>query len=226
MKKIKLSRPIVYALVAAVVAVAYVFLTEETAQRARKKLPPRAVAQQAMPAGFLKEDFEAKFEPVDEEPKAAFQPLIVSDQGTSRTDTIPSEFPSSLTGGDPNWMYTGMAEIDGRAVGLLENQSTGEGAFVRIAELWKQAEILQIEPMNITVRGTNGKVYVLAVREVGQTQSRSSTAVQGSSEPVMPNLRGPIGGVEVIPTPSGRQPNGRGQNIAGNERSETLDAND
>ncbi|MEJ5171486.1 MAG: hypothetical protein WHU10_10900, partial [Fimbriimonadales bacterium] len=124
--------------------------------------------------------------------------------------------PASLTGGDPNWMYRGMAEIDSVPMALVENAKTGEGVFLRHGELWNGSRVVAITPESLTLAGPDGLQRTVDV--AGDEAAPAIPAATGASEvrPVTldPTLRGPIGpGLGIQPdgtAPS--QPGRRGRN--------------
>lgn len=193
--KPRLSRPILYGLLLTVLAAAYLMLDEQTPRRGAPRRNSATAKKLNLPEGFLEADLAAKFDPVEAEIKNSFQPLVISSKGSS-VALRPDSVPSVLTGGDPNWIYTGMAEVDGIAVGLLENKSTGEGSFVKESEIWKLASIVSISPTALSLRGQTGKIYTLSILD----QSGTSLPASGGYMPVTPDLRGPIGPVAVEPS--------------------------
>lgn len=206
MSNFKLSRPTIYILLGAVVLSAYVFLSEETVRRGAPKRSSSATAKLNLPDGFLEEDFKTKFTPLNDSPKNSFEPIVArTRQGGAESSVSPDAVPTILTGGEANWVFTGMAEIDGVPVGLLENKATLEGVFLKQSESWKQATVSVISPNALTLVGKNGKQYVL--RTIESEMSNYQAEATGLA-PVSPQLRGPIGqgGVQVTPQANTNDP--------------------
>lgn len=198
MRKLKLSRPVIYTLVLAVCAGAWLLTSEEVI--ARKGAPKRktTASKLNLPTGFTKEDLDARFNSVNDAPKDAFQPIVAKSTSGSERTAASDQVPSILTGGDPNWVFTGMAEIDGVATGLLENRSTGEGVFLRPMEGWRRATVQSISASTLVLRGESGKDYFLKIPDPFAAGANAPVADRGF-EPVNPPIRGPIGNLSVEP---------------------------
>lgn len=204
--KLKVSRPIVYVLLLGVVAYGVVLYTEEPTGRKPTRRTAISNAAANLPEGFTEEDLNAKFEQVNDSPRDAFKPLVARRAAGSDVSLSPDAIPSVLTGGDPNWVYTGMAEVDGIPTALVENKATGEGVFLKQAENWKQATVGAIAPFSLTLVGRNGKSFTMRIIDPEVVEPSASMA------PVQPSLRGPIGNesVNVSPNPSAQRPRGQG----------------
>lgn len=201
----KVSRPTIYILVAAIAVAAWFLTSEDQAQRARSAQKRPASKTSTLPVGFTQEDLDAQFEPSKEPIKDAFRPLVERRRGGSETALAPNAVPSILTGGDPNWIYTGMAEVDGVSTGLLENKATGEADFVQHSQAWKDSNVSAISPFSIQLKGKNGKTYTMFIAD--ETSNRTMMAQNGFS-PLNPPLRGGIGaGLEVTPERPNRRSN-------------------
>lgn len=214
----KISRPTMYIVLAAVAIGAYVLTSEETMGAGRKAKRAAKDSVRPLPEGFTKDDLAARFDRVNDPVRDAFVPVIVR-SGGSDTASSPDAVPSALTGGDPNWVFTGMAEIDGVPMALIENRATGEGDFLKQSDSWKLATVEAISPMSLTLSGRDGRTYTLTI---SQADERHSLMAQGFS-PVSPELRGTIGnGLEVTPE---RRPGGRSGGVASvpNSNVETRD---
>lgn len=222
MNKLKISRPILYSTLALVAVGAYLFTEDQAAQRARSVKRKPVASKSKFPEGYNETDFKAKFERLAEPIKDSFKPLVERKRGGSEVALSPNAAPSVLTGGDPNWVYTGMAEIDGAPTGLLENKVTGESNFVQRSENWKSARVGSITPYSLILIGDNGRAYTL---RTGVEGDGPTLMAQGFS-PVNPPLRGAIGaGIEVTPDASQQRrnravasrENGAGQPAMGTE---------
>ncbi|HRF59464.1 MAG TPA: hypothetical protein PLH94_06055 [Fimbriimonadaceae bacterium] len=196
----KISRPVIYTVLLAVVAYAGVVLTEPDPPKSTSKPKPRASASTPKGMVYTEADYRAKFGRIDSAPKNAFQPVIARKGGPNSLDALRLDsIPTAFTGGDPNWRYTGNAEQDGDRVALLENSSTGEGVFLRVGETWKQAVLTSIEDDAVVMVGPNGSVRRIRLGSLDQeapTQSLpgiipSTAGLQPMR--VSPNLTGRIG---------------------------------
>lgn len=197
MSKLKISRPTIYILLGAVVVAAW-FLTSESevARRGSPRKNPSASANN-LPDGFTEADLESKFDPEAVAVRDVFRPVVERKRAGSELASAPNSVPSILTGGDPNWVYTGMAEVDGVPTGLLENKTTGEAEFVAPSQQWKDARVNAISPFSLVLVGTNGKTYTMSI---GVESDNRPMMAQNGFSPMNPALRGSIGtGVEVTP---------------------------
>jgi hypothetical protein len=215
----KISRPVLYILIGAVAIGAFYLTNEEVvARKGATKKKTTSIASK-LPEGFTEADLTAKFSRIAEPPKDAFVPIVVrSNEGGAETALSPNAVPSVLTGGDPNWVYTGMAEIDGIPMGLLENKVTGEGVFLKHSESWKMATVTGISPFSLILVAKSGKNYTLTITE---SENRSSGLLANNGfAPVNPNMRGNIGnGFEIQPNPQDGRPN-RNPVVANNGQNE------
>jgi hypothetical protein len=70
--------------------------------------------------------------------------------------------PANLAGGEGGWAYTGMAEVDGVRMALLENSGTKQSGYVREGEDWKKAHVVGITTACIVLsdeKGTAQTIY-------------------------------------------------------------------
>lgn len=153
----KVSRPIVYTALFGVVAYAAVVLTEPEPAPGTGRRTPAGSREAAAQGQFLPEDYSASFAKLNEPARNAFKPLVARSRGANagenaRVDAVPADF----AGGDPNWLYTGNAEVDGLNVALLENSVTGESVFLAAGDVWKQAVLSTIGIDAIVMVGPGG----------------------------------------------------------------------
>lgn len=196
----KISRPVVYTLVLGAVAYGVVVLTEPETRPA----PKRPAAQAARPASakgdlFTEQDYRAHFERLSGIPRNAFRPLVARRGPGSPDEARLDALPTSFTGGEANWRYTGNASLNGVRLALIENASTGEGVFLRVGERWKDAVLSAIEEEAIVMVGPFGEVrrIRLGEREIETVPPgpAAGTPVATGLAPVRvgPELTGPIG---------------------------------
>ncbi len=190
----KISRPMLYGGLV-VVAVAAFLLTGEkpAAPRTEKTKTKAAITKKT--SLFTQEDYDASFDSVNETAKNAFQPLVKRERALTGTS------PAALALGDPNWIYTGMAEVDGVSMALMENTVTQEGAFVKLGERWQGATVRRITPESITFDSPRGSQTILLeshrqfLIEHAEDEPVSTGGMEFRPLPVDPgNLRGLIGG--------------------------------
>ena len=64
--------------------------------------------------------------------------------------------PSNLAGGEGGWAYTGMAEVDGVRMALLENSGTKQSGYIREGEDWKKSHVVGITTACIVLSDEKG----------------------------------------------------------------------
>lgn len=190
----KVSRPVVYTAVLAVVAYGVVVLTEPetpTGKARAKAVRPKAEAKAGL---FTEEDRTAKFTPLGQTTRNGFRPLVIREGAGGSLDASRSDgVPAAFAGGDPNWRYTGMAEVNGVKQALLENASNGDAVFLRVGESWKQTMLRAIASDSIELVGPNGTVRTITLGVAEEAAPATpGTAPLAVNPPA--NLRGAIGG--------------------------------
>jgi hypothetical protein len=202
----KLRRPVVYGLLGVVVVAAFVMTSGEPPAASGKKVSTRAKATSAKAgSAFLPEDYEAEFAPVSAPARNSFQPLVTRTKTAAELSLAPDAVPAELAGGDPNWVYTGTAELDGRPMALLENRSTGESEFVYQGQRWKKATVAQILPQGLVLASASGKKVKLTMYDGDMSELPGAQRFANGFQPVNPPLAGPIGnGISVRPDRSAR----------------------
>ncbi len=179
-----------------------VYLTQEPETPKSSRRTARASAAKGTDS-FTQEDYEAKFPQVAMKLRNPFVPLVASKRG--KGGPLAGGIPASLTGGDPNWMYKGMAEIDSVPMALVENQKSGEGVFLRHGEVWNGSRVVAITPESLTLAGPDGLQRTIDV--ASQEPPAPPTVASGGATEVRPvtldpTLRGPIGpGLSLQPEP-------------------------
>lgn len=129
------------------------------------------------------EDYKIRFDDVDSGLKNSFVPIL-----TKKTAGSPSAIngiPSSFTGGDSTWIYTGNMTIDGVPNALLENTSNSDGVFLRPGERWRKLKLVKVNELNIVLEGPNGATKtVYFVDPTLNNPDSVSVAEMGSLPPV------------------------------------------
>lgn len=187
-----LSRPMLYLLVGAVVIAAALKATE--AEPLAKPAPPRKRTVKAGEAGW---DFPAQ-DPRQRFPKPArltrnpFKPLVASERlATVNEPKIKEDLvqvPSNLADGEGGWAYTGMVEVDGVRMALLQNSGTNLSGYVREGETWKKSRIVGISSPCVVFADEKG-VNTTVFRYNPNDPPKAPAPPQGGFMPT-----GPIGG--------------------------------
>jgi hypothetical protein len=188
----KLSRKTLYLLVGGVTIGAVAFLMTEPDPiegKEKTRTQTRSASNARAKGPYTDEDYRASFAPLNELAKNAFKPLVARSSGSSGlSGDLEGGIPASFADGDPNWIFTGTAEVDGVMHALLENKSTGEGVFLRKGERWKRTLISQIGTEAIVFRGPDGSDRTIHI------QGNEPEAFAPMRVEVPQNLRGAIGG--------------------------------
>ncbi len=199
----------VYVAGLAVIAVAAYMLTSNDAPT-KKGTAPRTLAKSSKnDTIYQPEDYTVQFTPVSDNPKDIFRPLVARKGAGVAGPNGPATIPTGLTGGEGNWVYSGMAVVDGTSTALVENQTTGESVFLHMGERWKAASVCEITPDQVGFIGPDGLTSTVHVKE----DSATAVAKGNANAPVAvtPPLSGDIGApVTVQPDTSG--------NAGGNSR--------
>jgi hypothetical protein len=137
---------------------------------------------------YVESDYSIKFAAASEPVRDSFRPLIIRD--APRGNDLAGGIPSSYASGDGNWVYSGMATVNGVPQALLENRTTGDSEFVTRGERWRSAVIGTITADSLTLTGPSGAITL---------------AAGGPTEPsVDPSVSAP-GSVAPVPVPQGLQ---------------------
>ncbi len=194
--KQKMSPTIKWGLVAVVVVGVYTFVSgpgPSTPTAAAKK-----TKKSAKDSGmYTKEDKTAKFASISAEPHNVFTPLIKK-QAILALKPMAGGLGGQLTGGEANWYYTGMVELDGTKQALLENTVSGESVYVSPGETWKAARIASVDVSTIVMIGPDGTKVDVPITQYGAAPGAvASTIAPGpGTQPLSVGgapVRGPIG---------------------------------
>lgn len=166
---------------------------------------------------YTKDDYTVRYAAMNEPIRNSYVPLIVREKPGSST---PGGLPASFAAGDGNWVYSGMATVNGRAQGLLENRQSGDSDFVVSGQRWKTATIMSITAEHLTLSGPGGAVFTLpAGGPVEQSDATDVTTSQRVEPVIVPpgvtaTPGGPAGPIPAQPVPGngGR----RGRRFGGN----------
>lgn len=213
----KVSRPMLYTLLAALVVAAWVVASEDPSASKTKSAGVGARSRSSTKeTPFTEEDHKARYSRVNEPTKNAFKPIVARLTAAGGGVMAPDAVPADLAGGDPNWFYTGTAIVDGVPTALMENRATLEGEFVKHGQAWKRAKVAQIGPDALVLTGATGRQYTLRLAMPSYDEVTGSP-IDGL-RPLQP-LSGPIGGNVAIQPEAPRNRNDRISNP------ETRDAN-
>ena len=197
-----------------VVAIVY-FIDSQKAELPKKRAVAAAPKTAPKSTDYDESDYSAHFDsPKPQSPlRNVFNALVKndgatassSDSATTAKDTL--HVPGPLAGGDPNWIFTGYAVLNGQKSGLLENHSTHQSAFVKEGEIWKTSQIVRISAGSIIFGDlAGGQVPVMRFDPFLASKSETKAGSDQNLKPMDPAaLQGPIG-MPGIPAATGPQP--------------------
>lgn len=184
-------------MLALVSAVALWYTSDEPA-KSPKPLPkkPQVGAASNQQSDYTDADYSAKFEKPPRALRNVFLPLIKSHAPeTGPADSAkeaPLKIPALLAEGDPNWAFTGIAEVDGQRLALLENSASHQSGFVKEGDPWKGAKIRKITPDSLTMEDADGNPQVVPRYDPNQPEKPKPTPSSGFQPLQLGGLRGPI----------------------------------
>lgn len=187
----KANRTYIYIGVVALAIAGFVLTAPPEAPAGKSSTRRKPPAKKAAVAEtFTEEDFNAKFERLNEPIKNSFKPLVVRKAGgQSQGQLMPNQVPIDFTQGDGSWFYTGTAVVDQIPTALVENRTTGEAVFLKVGQKWLASTVTRITPTTLSLSGPSGKSLTLELL-VDPAISDEFTGM--SVEPINP-LSGPIG---------------------------------
>lgn len=215
----KISKPVLYLAIVAAGAAIYV-LTSPNPPIAHTP-PPTLHAKNNLGNGlFTDADYTTKFTEGVLVSRDGFKPLVVRKSNVlAAALAAAGGIPSELAGGDPNWVCTGVSEVDGQRQALLENKVTGDGTFVKQGDKWKTSVVSQVLEDGVVLVGNDSEPKTVHIQ---QDNTQTTTDSSGDTTPLRPSLSGPIGNatspaggtVQPLPAPDNTNPQ-NGTNNAG-----------
>lgn len=152
------------------------------------------------PSLYQPEDYTAHFPRLTSASPDVFKPLVAVNS-ISGTQTSNFDLPTEMTGGEPNWAFTGTASINGDQMALFENSASGKADYVKIGQHWKSATLKGIDGDSVVLASDGGSTksfMILADQQALAAQFRlnSTPPSQGRVPPLNPTspLTGAIGG--------------------------------
>jgi hypothetical protein len=195
---VKISRPVVYALLLGVVGYGVLILTEPDAASKKSKAKTTKTAA-AAPAGFASEDLTAHFSRYNSPRQNAFIPKLTTKKVSAALSAPVIAPPSSLGASTGTWQLTGINVIDGVRKALLENSASGELVFLKVGDVWSDQRVSAIEASAVIL--VNRQNQALRMGFVEPVQPTAASA--GTTPVLLPNLPTPApGGPPSIPSPS------------------------
>ena len=197
------SRPLIYGSLLVACLALYMWASSEP-EKGLKAPPKKTSASKSKDSDWIFPTAETSVH--FEKPTAAlrdiFKPLVAVDKDTllkQQEAELLKSVPSKLAAGEANWVYTGMVEVDGSRLALLENSGTHQGGFVKEGDIWKKSKLLSVTSGNIIVAsltdGASATVYRYNPNEVPKPKAPP----EGGFRPfdISKELRGPIGNIDI-----------------------------
>jgi hypothetical protein len=183
----KKTSPVFWIAIVGVAIAVYFLVGDESSPTGTGKAKQRPkAATQADKDGFLTIDYTAKFAPVVTPAVNAFKPLIARQGSRGAVPTFSNSIPQAFAGGESGWIFTGVATVNGVPNGLIENESTGEGVFLKPGQKWKAAKVITITQVEMVMQGPEGDSRSIQM-------PREEWMEGGEIAPLPLPLSGPIG---------------------------------
>jgi hypothetical protein len=199
------ERPLIYGGVFLVAGV-LLWLGRPSDETARPPVHRSAASQASLVhSDYDADDFGAHFEHPKERLKNVFMPLLRAGSGQDATAASPEDaekIRATVAGGDPNWIFTGMAIVNGKRLALLENSTSQQSGFVEEGDHWKTAKIASITSQSVTFVDADGNSDAV-MRFNPDIAPVSKPIPDAGFRPLSlgTGLTGPIGQVNVSPLP-------------------------
>ena len=202
----KISKPVLYLAIVAAGAAIYV-VTSPNSPEAHTATPKTLHKNGPTNGLYTDADMKAKFpEPVLVS-RDAFKPGVARKSNALATMLAAAGgVPADLADGDPNWVCTGVSEVDGVRQALLENKVTNDGDFVKQGDKWKSAVISQVLDDGLVMVGNDSEPKTINIQ---QDTTQSTESDTGDVTQLKPSLTGVIGSgtaqtggtVQALPAP-------------------------
>ena len=204
-----ISRPLGFFIAVSVVGIGiYMYTSAQSDAGSGMKLAATKSKAADKPSDYTDEDYGASFDaPAKDLPiHNVFMPLVrnegaagaggvaSADDQKAKLDSM--RIPAAIAGGDPNWIFTGYAVINGERSALLENRSTHHSDFVTEGAAWKASRLLRIQGESVVFDDlAGGQAIVTRFDSALATKSDAKPAPDATLKPldVTPMMQGPIG---------------------------------
>lgn len=189
-------RPVLYGGLALVTIAAFWATGDTPAKGAVHAARPSAGRKVAVNEWvFDASETSVRFEKPKGRMRNIFQALIYAEGQMPGSEVEPlTKLPADLAQGEGDWAYTGMVEVDGVKLALLENGTSHQGGYVREGETWKRSRIARITMPCIVVVGPDGVETTVFRYNPNQTPKPKPLPDPGFRPMDLgPALRGPIG---------------------------------
>jgi len=188
-----------------VAAAAFYFLSSDEAPALKKPVSiPHAAPVLDTDDQFTEADYHAHFD----RPKAKLRNVFMAGSGTTEGETglqPIDHIPGVFAEGDANWTFTGIAQVNGTTMALLENSQKHQGGFVKEGEHWKGSLVKRITSESIVMIDKDGSQQVVMRFNPNKPSKNAATV-----NPSLPGPLPPVGGPQPGGPPPGMPPGFRG----------------
>lgn len=183
MAKTKISRPILYTIVAAAVIFAAVLLTEPDPPA--RKTAVRTRTSSAAPSGFTEADLTARFARYSARQQDAFRPGIVPSKAAALQNAPASVGPAPVLPGGAagTWALTGITTVNTVRSALVENSATKESIFLKAGDRWNGLRVLSVESSAVVFANALGQQTRLTFVETAPTDAAAAARGDASAAP-------------------------------------------
>jgi hypothetical protein len=210
---VKISRPILYLGLAAICMGAYYMTEPEQAKAKTTKAKPPVTRKADKGSIYTEEDFGAPMPRLAAVEKNTFEPIVARKSALSAM-APDGGVPSDFAGGDPNWVCTGTAEVDGVRMALMENSQSGDALFLKQGDRWKNAVVSEVVSDGIVFAGPGGLVKRIGIQM--ESDEPEPEVAETTVPPVqVPGFSGPIGPGNMNVTREGGGGGRRGGRMGG-----------
>lgn len=193
----KISRPVVYSFVGAVVVYAVFFLTQPDAPVTKRRVHVTRVVH-AQADDFTQEDLTAHFARYPVGKRNPFLPALLLGNAQNGAKT------HAVSGGPGGWTLTGINIINGVPNALVENASASDSVFLKPGDGWKGLRVVSIGSDTIVFVNALGQQTHLSF-QVTEKDTGKGLATGGSPFRLPPGVSPlpplPVGPGSVRPLP-------------------------
>ena len=193
-----ISRPVYYLMVGSVLAaVAWNLMPSDDAPVRKSKPTKRTNKQSEDDSKYVAAEMAMKFERPTSPVRNVFHPLVVVEKPEKTAAPPPpadqdlKAIPAKIADGESNWVFTGMAEVDGTKVALLQNNSTKQSGLLKEGEYWRKSQLISISLDSILFVGHDGNIQTV-FRFDPNAPPKVKTPTESGFRPY--DLSGPLAG--------------------------------
>lgn len=193
----KVSRPVIYTAVGAVVAAAIVFLTEPDPVKRHTHIRVTPTAS-AAPDGFTPEDLNAHFVRYTGKRRDVFAPAVSPPKPAAARLAAK---PPLITGQRGTWTLTGINTVDGVTTALVENSAADDSVFLRAGDTWHGLHVLRIGGDAVVFQNALGQQTKLAFATTADDTANHAKTVAGAQANAPAPYALPLPAGQLAPMP-------------------------